>query len=307
MRREALTISAIILLIMSVGCSYSYGSTTKPSQNIEQIKYRVGTQGLVLSFLPNAPPLKIYEGDPLSIIVEISNKGAFDVNDGRIYVSGYDPQFIRLNRESNSISNLEGKSFFNPEGIIFKTYEFEDPSVSIPDNVEKFPQTFVATACYRYMTKATPEICIDPDPFSMKVQEKVCLPRSVGLESQGAPVAVSMIEEELTRGRVQFKIHVKNVGDGIVFDTARGVANCHSDLDIQDINKVYITSVEFSGHEIRNECQPNPIRLNNGAGVAYCTYDGNLGESAFLTVLNVDLDYGYRSSISTATEIYEIP
>ncbi|MBI1969351.1 hypothetical protein HYS48_01540, partial [Candidatus Woesearchaeota archaeon] len=298
MQGKAAKVMAVAFLLLFV---ISCGPVGGPSIGLgrddtgRRPDYRTGTQGLVLQFLSGTPPPKLYEGDPLPIVVEVSNKGTFDVVDGRLYISGFDDRFIKLNRDVAVLSELAGKSLFNPDGLFSEVFEFEDPSVTIPEHTDLFPQAIKATACYRYQTRTTAEVCIDPDPHSIRLVEKVCQVRPISYSGgQGAPIAITSVEEEITRDRLQFKILVQDGGGGTVIAPDASILNCHEGIDRRDIDKVAVVSVEFSGHEIRLNCEPNPIRLVNGRGYTFCTFQGNLGDDAFLTALNIMLEYGYR-------------
>ena len=66
-----------------------------------------------------------------------------------------------------------GKSMNNPDG----GYEILDLEATVDLsglNVEKYNPNFLVTSCYTYETKANPEVCIDPRPFSTVKEDKVC-------------------------------------------------------------------------------------------------------------------------------------
>lgn len=294
----------VLVLFLVTACGSIGGRQTDTSIRQE---YRTGTQGLLMRFLPGTPPPRVYEGDPLVAAVEVTNKGTFDVSDGRLYLSGFDPTFLRFNTNAHTLSQLPGKSLFNPDGLFSNTFDFEDQAVSLPNNANKFTQTLKVTACYPYRTQATAMICVDSDPYSARLTQKVCTVHPVAMGGgQGAPVAVTYVAQESTRDRMQFKITVQNVGDGDVISPSAGFLNCHEGLDRRDIDKVQVTSVEFSGNELRSSCEPNPIRLINGQGFTFCSFDGRISEEAFTTALNMVFDYSYRQSISTTVDIHEV-
>ena len=62
----------VLIVLFIVGCQG--GGTT--SQYVEE-DYHKGTQGVVISFLPNAPPSRVYEDDSLDISIQLENKGAY--------------------------------------------------------------------------------------------------------------------------------------------------------------------------------------------------------------------------------------
>ncbi len=303
-KKEHIIFSFLILILFALS-SCSPGSRGNPREGeIQQREYHTGSQGLTLRFLPGSPPESVYKGDPLSIVVEYSNKGAYDITNGHLYISGYDKSYITFTREYMLDLNAKGKSEFNPLGELSKTFEFNDPAVSMPTHVDVYSPKFLVTACYEYKTEAFKEVCIDPDPFSIAPQEKVCTVHDVSFGTQGAPVAVTHVEETTSKNRVQFRTHISNVGGGTVISDNAPISECHKRLKRDDIDKVKVRA-KFSNKNLR--CEPETVRLVNGKGIAVCSYEGDLGDEAYLTVLNIELFYGYRTSIQGRTDIYRIP
>lgn len=297
-----ITFIIVILASFSFGCSAMRGN---PKQGeIKQIDYHTGSQGIVLNFLPGSPPRSLYKGDPLSIVVEYSNRGAYDVTSGHLYISGYDRSYVTFDRDRTVSLNVKGKSEFNPLGELSSTFEFYDDAVSMPARVDSYNPKFLVTACYKYKTEAYKEACIDPDPFGTKPKEKVCTVQDIAFGTQGAPIAVTMVEEMTSRNRVQFKVHISNVGGGTVFDDAVPISECNKNLKRTEIDKLRILA-KFSDKTLK--CEPETVQLVGGSGIALCYYEGNLGQDAYLTVLDVELFYGYRTSIEGSTSIFRIP
>ncbi|PIN87242.1 hypothetical protein COV19_00540 [Candidatus Woesearchaeota archaeon CG10_big_fil_rev_8_21_14_0_10_44_13] len=289
------------MLLSVAGCS---GSTKKPKNQLDGT-FRTGSQGLVLKFVTGAPPPEVYEGDRMDASIEYVNKGAFDVTSGYIYLGGYDKNYLHFDRDMYSGISAKGKDEFNPDGNLINTATFSLGSVNMPDNADIFPQTIKATACYKYRTYAIGKACIDPDPYGIGYAEKVCAmgpPQISG--SQGAPVAVTSVEAQTSRNRVQFKVNVGNVGGGTVIDNAAPITDCDSKLDRTQIDKIDIRA-KFSDNEMK--CEPSTIRLTGGNGFAICHWEGDLGREAYETLLNIELDYGYRSSISADVKIRRLP
>lgn len=312
MKKRGHIFIALLVLAVLLVASCQGGSLRRGRTDAEPHNYHTGSQGIEMRFLQGNPPPRIYEGDALTLILEYGNKGAFDIQDGRLYISGYDVEYVRLDGAENPFSttfSAEGKDEFNPYGEIVDVKEYQDPAVSMPPNVDVFRQVFKATACYRFRTEASPSVCIDPDPLSIDPEDKVCTITNVGLGSQGAPVAVTSIEPEIARDRAQFKINIANVGGGTVIESVQGrspIDRCHADLKRDEVDKVEIHAM-LSGQGLR--CQPETIRLVNGAGFSFCTLDlNNLQQrEAYQTILNVYLDYGYRDSIATTVDILRLP
>jgi len=75
LKKRLVFILFIALLILISGCK-GKKSTEK---SLEEI--RTGTEGIVMNFLPNAPPDKIYaeqtDKNEFEVVLELRNKGAF--------------------------------------------------------------------------------------------------------------------------------------------------------------------------------------------------------------------------------------
>ena len=325
----------LVILILISGCK----GKKDVKKSLEEI--RTGTEGIVMSFLPNAPPPTIHveqgadeRSNTFEVVLEVRNKGAFPQPEdrgitappGRIYLSGYDPNIISLkdpktstdlNSQELSGKPLEGKSPINPNGgLDLLTFRGQ---VNVDNlNVEKYEPTLQATACYQYWTTAGPSVCIDPEPYSVAGQKKVCEVNDITMQSQGGPIAVTAIDEEAFASKTQFKITIKNVGGGDVI-RYEALNKCGSSGDKilrEDIDKVYLKEVKI-GNKILN-CGPfvntgdssvrreaGDIRLINGEGFIICELSsGDYGsKTAYITPMTITLLYGYRSSIEKKIQI----
>ena len=325
-KEKKLFLALFLILLISIS-SCTSGKNTKKS--VEEI--RVGSEGIAINFLTNAPPDTIHveqgKTNQFDIIIEIKNKGAYPQPDegisgsapkfGKVYLSGFDGKIIDLKSKDNnngdlSIKSLQGRSTINPDGGQ-DLLSFTGSIDYINLNVEKYEPVLLATACYGYMTVAGPAVCIDPNPYSTIKEKKVCEVQNIVLSNQGAPVAVTRIDEEAFATKTRFKITVKNVGTGDVMkeDAASNKCDPRGEARIarEDIDKVKLESAKIAGREL--QCQPfvdgqvigqsGLIRLtNNGEGFAICelpSSDYSNKVSAYTTPLLIQLSYGYRNTI----------
>ncbi len=328
-----------ITLISIIGCSGSSGT----SDSVENI--RVGTEGLSVSFLANNPPDTVHAeengANAFDVIMDIRNNGAFPQPEeisgiggpvGNVYLSGYDSNIISITpKDSSGVSGngidlsrlpLDGKSTINPNGgqdILSFQGKIIDYKKLL---VERYEPVLLATACYHYETTASTSVCIDPDPYSVVKQKKVCQASDASLTSQGAPIAVVKIAEEAFATKTTFKITVKNVGSGEVliresinkcdpYTTRVNLDNSGSvKIQREDLDKVLVESVKVS--ETLLNCGPyidnsgavkrtdgGLMRLLNGEGFIICELpSGSYAKtnSAYTTPLVVKLKYGYRTT-----------
>ena len=192
----------------------------------------------------------------------------------------------------------------------------------------------MVTACYPYFTKSTPTVCIDPEPFDLR-QEKVCNIGSQTVPNQGAPIAITKIDQEAAAGKIQFKITIKNIGKGDVIWDESGISGLGGDtgllnrcdpneggkLDRKDFDRVKVEKIKigtvdlWNADKTKNKCSPfadgtnDIVRLFNGEGFVICTLDvkdlGNI-QSAYTTPIDIELRYAYRSTISKPIQIKKL-
>lgn len=305
--------SLMILCLVLAGCGY----TTTERETDET--YRTGSQGLELRFLDNNPPYKMYDSDPFSAIVEVTNAGATDITAGsnaRVYLSGFDLNILtNIDTQGQVIEDVEGKSQYNPHGE-FTHVEFETDVRDLTDrNIDVYDVTVLATTCYPYETIAQPLVCIDPDPYSRRSVDKVCDGnQAVSVGTQGAPVAVTNVDVESMPEKTKFRITVSNVGGGTVFKEGFSyLQQCSpygEGLDYDDVDYVTVSGVTISDRDITSTCKPlkdgNQLRLVDGHGDIICQYS-ELSGPAIETPLRIKLNYGYRDSITRNIEIIATP
>jgi len=376
-----------ILLVLSFVSGCQYIGSNKEATTI-YTKYHQGYQGLDIKFVTSSPPSVVYDQpnsffadrDEINFLIEIRNKGAFDIGTtisdrpfgtGYLLLHGYDEVILQnlkpTDRKGGIIyldeldcygEGVEGKSMYNSDGGLIvieyppKSNKLGCPSLPYYSSIfltsDYYRPNIVATACYEYYTEASPQVCIDPDPYSERV-DKSCVVSGISSVSgksaksyiaaiegisggQGAPVAVTNIEEEAMPGRAQFEIHIKNSGSGEVmhldsiYDERCGFPSelSYSDFDyvhyvvtMNDPNTPVVTVpltseiginlglLTVSGKQL--DCSPkSPIRLDqNGMAVIYCnTANFDLFEkTAYKTPLNIILHYGYTNSAYKIMEI----
>ena len=323
----------LLIVILIVGCR------PPTSTQGEGSSYRAGAEGLVMNFISGAPPNKIFADEDevhIPISIEVRNRGAYPTSkdssawsNSVIFIGGFDKGIIdqwelgdsgisdeptvNLNEK---IDVLEGKSINNPEGG-YDLLEFTGTVDLENIDVDKYTPNFLVTACYDYKTKASPNVCVDPRPFSTVKERKVCNVNDVSLTNQGAPVAITKVESKALSNSIQFKIHFKNVGKGEVI-AIEELTRCSPDgekLEKRHMDFVKVEKVELGGGDI--DCgkllsvgnQDGYARLINNQGFIVCNlkdYKEDV-DSAYTTPLYVELSYGYRNVISSSVEIIKVP
>lgn len=296
------------LLFLMIACQ----QTTPTEQRFFE-KFRTGTEGVFISFFPDQPPAKVFDRDEIFFVVNVENRGAKEIGfpGDRIYLSGFDPRIITgIPYTGAQIPKLEGKTSTSLTGGK-NVVEFRGIPSPLP--TESYETPVVATACYSYESVAEANICIDPDPRNLN-QRKVCVPQSVSLGSQGAPVAVSSVDLSATKGSTILKFSVRNSGAGDVFrHGAEYLSKCspYSGLDrFNDLDRVSVFDVRVGDIIITPSCQLSDgvLRLLNGQGTFTCKIDSSkFPSTGAVTTLSTTLRYGYRSITQRKLEVMKTP
>lgn len=298
MRKEGVILLVLGMLLLA---------SCKSNTNTGDFSAHTGTQGLLMEFVTNQPPSKLYEGEPVDVMVEVRNKGAYPQSDsgyrfeGMMFITGFDPTYIQMDTPQPLDSDLFGKDQYNTEGG-YTLMKFTGAPAILPTGTDTYKITLLATACYRYQTLASATVCIDPKPYARTFSQKVCSIHDVSLSGgQGGPVAVSAVEEEVTTNSIKFRITVKNVGGGRVVDYTRWNTEC-PDFEYQSLDYVDVQAM-LSGAML--SCRPqNPIKLIDGTASVICDAAKPPDEvDAYTTPLQVYIDYGYSDSITRSLEI----
>jgi hypothetical protein len=236
---------------------------------------------------------------------------------GRLFIAVFGGIDFRLNGGREFL--LAGDTYEYPQGE-YEYLQYRGKIVNWPPGLDKSDQTLQLTTCYMYTTYAAPMVCVDPDPQSNV--HKVCRPRSrTWSGGQGAPVSVTSIEQENTPRELIFRINVKNIGTGRVFDAGQ-MAKCSPyypgrSPTPEDLNVVYLGDVRVGDVGLRGagmssgmSCFPEVIRLDprTKSGSTTCKYPIQYTQikSAYEVPLVVELWYGYEEVKSRTVQIQRL-
>lgn len=303
-----------LLIILITACTPKIPGQTPIDTAAALKQVQSGSQGVETSLLANFPPPTLYDQDQLDMIIEVKNKGNYDLDASSCFVqiTGLDPSIVRggLNIPrscAERVGRLQGKNIYNLEGDS-NQLEFRSSSIFLPEGVFEFNPTFNIQTCYNYHTKASPQVCVDPALYQITSEQKVCTPKSVNLGSgQGAPVGISYINVNMIGTRVVFEINVRNFGSGKVLSPYSDLQGCtQPSQDITERDRVAY-SVQFNSGSLIN-CNPSGgiIRLNNGNGKIVCSFNIP-GTGAFESPILIDLDYNYLQSFQKSIKIVKTP
>lgn len=310
------------------------GCGNKESEPITQKDIYSGTDGIVFNFLKNTPQNEVfssYKGEvsQFDIIVELQNKGAFDVKEGLLTLvleSGYmeieDWPLDSAEEGVLSEGNNKNQKKFNLDGRSLENLEGDGAITSIKVNALEFPETLsethtssvLLTSCYNYQTRLYENVCIDTDVYNLKELDKVCNVKDLSLSNQGAPISIISVEVDMlpqdNKIKPIFTINVENVGGGeVILDNDEIIKKaCSSEtVDRGSFNKIHINAY-LSQKEEQNklDCTPTSdkgesyIKLDNKKGLIRCSLkEGTSMEyGTYMSPLIIELDYGYMQTIA---------
>lgn len=297
------SILTLILILLGISLIAGCGGGRRAQDDPAMTFNPTGTEGLVVNFVQNQPPAKMYTGTPMTIVAEVANKGTYDIQHAEIFVSGFDPNIIRIAPGQGSVDGLEGRSAFNPYGDL-DSISIESQPISLPAGTASYSPNIMLSSCFLYETIANPMSCVDNSPHLLS-EDKACTVTNLATGgSQGAPIAVTTVEAQATPTEMVYRIHISNVGGGQVYDTA-SISNCPFELQYSDLDKIHVKEVML-GSTQPTECKPsNPVRLVNGQATIFCKF-AQPGGPAFETPLNIKLEYGYKNSVQRHIEIQNL-
>ena len=236
---------SILVILIAFVCIFIV-SCGKGSQGDGRtdIELQSGTDGLTFEFMDGFPE-EVFEEGRIYATFELRNEGVYDIEDG-IVVLSLEKDFLNIDSwelpelfkqdsdEIVSFEELKGKSLSNTRGekqvisAILRAKEVDETRNKIESRV-------ILNACYQYNTILSETICIDTDPNDLKAAQKTCKAKDISSSGQGAPIVITNVEQEIVpadysdRVKVQFTIHAKNKGDGLIIDNDRYKEVCAGD------------------------------------------------------------------------------
>jgi hypothetical protein len=308
-----IAVLVIILMLIISGCRI-FGPTDKTKGEVlspYEAEIHKGLGGLEMTFIKGQPPTSVWEKTNFPITIRIQNRGAYDIQNGRMAITGNLYFVPQENTELSLAFDLVGKSLFNPEG----GFSFEEYQATAGEVGADKTDSFFIVACYPYETFASATICINPRVIEIEesAPPRECIVAPIALVGgQGAPVAVTGIDEEIihigeNKIRLALKISISNAGKGKVVKTDSYDKDCEKmALSMGEVGVIEVKDIQFSSYRLGSEdysikCQnlnsDRTFTLDaSGKFTLECYADMDLayiGASAFTTPLTIDLSYGY--------------
>ncbi len=307
------SVLVVLTLILLNGCIWN--DSSDEGTDIEKDLYQ-GTKGVVLDIVDENIPDELYENEEINYVAKFTNEGPYQVNNAKLLVS-VDKGYMHFSNEESVYGEekfgLEGKTQYN----MFDDFEIKELTIytgDIDPLSEYHDASILTTFCYDYKGIAITDVCIDTDPYDTKATEDICDAGEVISLSkgQGGPVVIDRIETTmLTENdfiRPQFKIHMKNVGQGTVIQVGSVTEVCSSDgLVGGTYNTIKFDNIELSNFKTGDfECFPKGISLRKEEDFVTCTLkSGKIpkSDSSYMSPLKIEISYGYTQSESKEVRI----
>lgn len=298
MKKKAIVILGLLAVVLS-GC----GGETQTGIGTP---FLGGTNGLLIGFMEDAPPVEVYDGGGyvFQIVAKISNEGEWAVPEGKakVKISGIDPSLFGTTSENLNSANGEPleASYKDSEGNEIEgtttLVEFSDLNFvgDIQGNMQ-FPIRM--DVCYSYGTRAVSNLCIKEDLHD--TGDAVCSVTSEKVVySSRAPIQVVDLRENVrstTEGqeKVGFTFTIKNMGNGDFFAVD---SNCDT-TGITNENKVHVTVTE--GADCSGlDGNSGTVTLYGGERSITCTFPA-VTTTDYLKPIDLTITYDYRENRET--------
>lgn len=299
------------LLLLAVAC--------KPAQQQTAGGFVGGTQGLTMSFVTDAPPSQVFDGNkfPFHVNVQLQNVGEWDItnpNDVQVTISGIRPEdyqlaaadLVKPSPSQILATKKDASGTVINGGIVnvdFPGFNFKQTlAADIQQNV-------YAYACYKYGTKVLSDMCVKKDLSS--TDNTVCTVNADRtVQNSGAPVQLTSIREsQAGTDSILLTLTIDHKGTGAVALKGSG---CSTDISKKD--KVTLTITGLNGLTCTGlESPTSPaadtvsgvVTLFSGTRQITCTQPTG-GQGDFVKPISATLEYDYNQFITTPITVKHV-
>ena len=279
-----------------------------------------GKDGLVMQFFDDAPPERVVvdfgdDQNRVNVGVLIENRGAFNLNceygcgyffiDGGKYIEPVDPGSRMLKDSLDSAAAetiIRARVSSGSGGRVAVEME-----ATLHDPGDATSSTVFANVCYPYRTFLSVPVCIETAHYA--VENRVCNPEPIVFSSQGAPVAITRIQQDsVVKANMimpRLKIFIRNVGGGFVIKEDALSTACGEGESEDIIGKVKVDEATISGMDL--DCTGKDVSLRGPNSFIQCTlkeggFERNT-DNNLVSPLKIALSYGYHTVESKTVRI----
>ncbi|MBT3583218.1 hypothetical protein HN924_01395 [Candidatus Woesearchaeota archaeon] len=291
------------LVLLVSGCVDYLPSIGGGTDNVGVVGFVGGDNGVVVSFVGNNPPARVFQNNNFNVVLQLENKGENDIDAGdiRVLISnmqnfGLEDNIVKYN-ENLIPKRIKTEAGFIPGGIDY--ISFDDVAYSGPAMItEDSPISIAVDVCYPYKTTAVADICI-----TRERDETVCDPfGKPSVQTSSSPILITGITQ-MSNGLIRtdsddvlldIRIDFEMVGDGEIYNSD---STC-SELVIDDINVITIDQITL-GADIYNNDNVTKLCGYNDNKIGL-DEDGNGFVICSIMVPNVPFDFEDRFTITTS-------
>jgi len=299
MEKKKYIILALIIigLVLISGCAKKSTAETAPAG-----AFIGGTDGLIMSFVADAPPSEYPQGVAFDIIVNVENKGEYDIPDNAATIVIGGIPYVK--EKTQTLTGLTGRQLLQktptPGGVTQAQFS-SDGSPTFPGSQ---PQKISASICYPYVTKIQGTVCIRESLAKQTVggAELCTITGDKTVFSSGAPIKITSLTESATSqaGKViglRFTMFVKDEGPGVSYLGETCPPN------LADANRVKVKSAKLVSLGLDLDCkkaeETGVLITGDKGGIITCvTKEGANIAGEFEDVLLMELEYNYTQSIT---------
>lgn len=295
-------VTILIIALLLAGCAPSETDVPRRLTN-----YVGGTDGLSFEFEEDAPPDTVMDAgeEDFSIALGIKNEGEYTIPKGKIIAT-----LSGIDRESFSLPSLHKKSDFDIDRRLEEkaggrgTIDFGMANYKI-DLKSDFSTKIVADVCYDYRTVAAARICLKKNTIQHKTRDACAINQPmIDYENSGGPIQIKNVEESSSgSNRIRLAFKLSNDGQGYVYKPNTFTTKCAPDEYRKEEDYVYVKVSDDAGR-LRFQCSglddknAGVVRLYDNEREISCTLDTTgLQETAYESLINIEVDYMYRDAI----------
>ncbi len=305
----------IIVILALLSVLLGYGCNQKSDSNqLTESPFIGGTTALVLSFMENAPPEKVFDGgnDPFDISINIKNVGEYTIptNELMITISGIKAEeFGKTESDFTKKLDVElkGQSKDSTGNIIPGGEEFIDFSeLNHRDSVYgMLTLPIIAKACYLYGGTAMAKLCYRKNLRNTETGQ--CeVEGTKQVYNSAHPIQVSEFSEYVKgTDKIGFTFKMMKMGSGEVYK--KDLSDCKN-AAYEDKNKVYV--IVETGEEglICRGLREGPsssegyATLRNGQAIVSCDQPADVNYD-YEKPVYISMEYRYEQAITKDIKI----
>ncbi len=199
-------VSLLFLSLFLVSCSKF------PGEDITTYNFAQGIKEAELRFLQNAPPKEVLPSADFKIIVEVENQAAYPLEDAVVSLIGLKQPLFQPFTTREELPLLQGRSALSPLGD--KGFaEFDVFVNDLPPGKRQKEETFRVELAYHSTMEFVDTVCVTANLYG--IYDSGCTVNDrKSYRGQGAPLAVTEMQEIITPSEVEFRFRVENKGKG---------------------------------------------------------------------------------------------